>query len=95
MKDAHRRQAIADARLAEIRVERELGELVPRERFRTALRDAFHRVAARLRNLPPRLAGVAVGVKSTTEALARFEPLVDELFTELYAGDDVPMHEDE
>jgi terminase small subunit / prophage DNA-packing protein len=79
----------AAAELAELKLARERDELMTVEQFDRVLSDAFSRVAARLDNLPVRLAAVCVGVRTKAEALALIEPLVDEARSELYASGDL------
>lgn len=93
--EAKRRKMAAEAELAELEVARARGELMTTETYALRFADACARVDARLVNLPPRLAGVVVGVESVTEALARIEPLVEEARDELRRGEDVPLAADD
>lgn len=89
--DAARRQAIAEATMAELKVARELDRTMTVEEHETELRDALYRVDAKLRNLGPRLGGVSVGIRTPAEGQSRFEPLIEEVRAELHRADDVPV----
>lgn len=93
--EARRRKEAAEAEMSELELAKARQELVVVEDFRTAVAEAFGRVRAKILNLPPRLAGVVVGVNTKPEALARIEPLVLEILAELHAADDVPTEPDD
>jgi terminase small subunit / prophage DNA-packing protein len=87
--EAKLRQENAAAEMAELKLAEQRNELMTVAEFERVLTDACYRVAARLDNLPTRLAAAVVGVKTKAEALRVIERLVDEARSELFAGDDI------
>ncbi len=93
--EARRRRATAEAELAELELARERDETMRVEDGAATLADGFARARSKILNLPPRIAGVIVGVPTKAEALARIEPLVLEVLAELHAAEDVPADDPE
>lgn len=90
-----KRELGAKVEKAEIELARLRGQLMTVADYDRVVGDAMARCAARLKNLPPRIAGVVLGATSIQEAQARVEPLVREVMDELRAADDVPTSDGE
>ena len=90
-KDSRDRKEAAEAELAELKVQRERGALIPIDVHERLMEDAFARVRARLLGLPPRLGAMGVGHKTPREAQAALEPVISEVMGELHRAEDVPF----
>lgn len=93
-KGSRNRREAAEAELAELKVARERGSLIPFDVHDRLLEDAFARVRARLIGLPPRLGAMGVGHKTPRAAQAALEPVIAEVMGELHRADDVPTAPD-
>lgn len=93
--DSLDRRLAAEAETAEIELAQLRRELMTVADYDRVVGDAMARCAARLKNLPPRIAGVVLGATTIQEAQARVEPLVREAMDELRAAEDVPTSDQE
>ncbi len=83
------RRELAEAELREFELAERRGQLVRADQVTGILADAFGRVASKLKHLPR---AIALNVMADTIAgrEAQATRLVDEVMTELAAGEDVP-----
>ncbi|MCC7132489.1 MAG: terminase small subunit [Gemmatimonadales bacterium] len=81
--DAERRKATADAQLAELRLARETGQVVPIDEATKAVEDMLGQLRAQLLTLPARWAPRMVGLKTLQEATLTIEGAVHEAMTAL------------
>lgn len=78
------------ADMVELDLAERRGETTTVDQLERRLGEACERAAARLKALPNRLAPMVVGVGTVQDALAAVEPIVAEVWAELYAADEVP-----
>jgi len=79
----------AKAQIEELKLEEMRKRLLKREDAAKWFEDACQRVRGHLLPLPQKLAPRVVGVRTTQEALAAIQPIVDEVMDELHRADDV------
>jgi len=93
--DARKRREAAEADLAELKLSRERGEVLPVQDFEKLLENAFTRVRARLLAIPPKLGAYGVGHKNARDAQAALEPFVYEAMAELSEAGDVSFADED
>ena len=84
--EAELRKAAADARLAEIKVAREEGQLVTIEDSARLVEGLLSDLRAQLITLPQRVAPSLVGAKTVVEVQTRLDQAIAEMMTNMSAG---------
>lgn len=83
LEEAEKRKAIADAQLAELKLERERGNLIPLALHGERLARILERVRARLVAIPGKVAPQLIGVETAPAAQALVNDAVSEALEEL------------
>jgi hypothetical protein len=91
--EARLRRETAEAELKELELSERRGEVVSVEVHARMLNDALGRAASKLKNLP-RTISLRVTGETIPERERQARPLVEEVASELAAGQDVPLGAD-
>lgn len=83
MAEAEQRQAIAEAQLAELKLERERGKVVTVEEAAGAVEELLGQLRATILTVPNRMASRVVGLKTLAEGTRVLDGLVAELLAVL------------
>jgi phage terminase Nu1 subunit (DNA packaging protein) len=91
LEEAEKRKAIADAEIAEFRLAKMRGEVVPLDLYRAELRRVLDRVRARFVSVPGEYAPRLIGLAEMPAAVAVLRDLVTSVLGEMQGAGAEPM----